>query len=258
MNISPKFIPINDIEICDLQKARQIFADCYLTSSLNSFCRTENGRSLLKQNITKAIDGEGFNIHFPLVKSKPQDVFITEKEIKNLQLTDRFANRVDHGYEENNIQKAVELAMDKLINKYPSLKSFICMYANCVEDFEYNFPSVFMKAFTGYKPIIINEKTLRMSLKSNKDKVFQLFEDIDKSKGDFNFVAGTGFRFKKGFDDWHCYTLENVDMKNNSVTVYNGRDGESRKIDFKTFIEKFKYLTGYISKSFTKNSNPVL
>ncbi len=257
MNL-PKFIPINDIEISALQKTRQIFADCYLTSSLNSFCRTENGRNLLKQNISKAIDGEGFNIHFPQVKSKPQDVFITEKEIKNLYLTDRFSNIVHHGYEENNIQKAVELAMDKLINKYPSLKSFICLYANCVEDFEYNFPSVFMKAFTGYKPITINEKTIRMSLKSKKDKVFQLFEEMEKSKGDFNFVAGTGFRFKKGFDDWHCFTVENVDMKNNSVTIYNGRKCESTKIDFKTFIEKFKYLTGYISKNFTEKTNPPL
>ena len=139
-----KFIPINDKEISALQNARQIFCDCYLTSSLNAFCRTQNGRKLLQQNIQKSVSGSGgFKIHFPDVKSKPEDVFVSEKEIRNLQLTDLLLNPVEHEYEENPIQKAVEISMNKLLDKHPSLKSFICMYATCVEDFEYNFPSVY-------------------------------------------------------------------------------------------------------------------
>ena len=248
-----KFIPINDKEISALQNARQIFCDCYLTSSLNAFCRTQNGRKLLQQNIQKSVSGSGgFKIHFPDVKSKPEDIFVSEKEIRNLQLTDLLLNPVEHEYEENPIQKAVEISMNKLLDKHPSLKSFICMYATCVEDFEYNFPSVFMKIFTGHNPITINEKTLRMTLKSKKERVLELFNELDKKNGDFNFVAGTGFSFRKGFDDWHCFTVESVNANANTVNLRNSRTCNTVTVDFDTFIKNFKYLVGYISKDFTR------
>lgn len=253
MKLSAKFIPITDNEILELQRTHQIFADCYLTSSLNSFCRTEKGRQLLKQNIHKSAENDGgFKIHFPDIKSQPEDVFVTQKEINNLKLTDLLMNPIEHGFKENNIQKAVEIAMDKLINKYPSLKSFICLYANCVENFEYNFPSLFMKIFTGKQPIVLNEKTLHMTLKSKKDKVLELFKKLDKTNGDFNFVAGTGAKFKSGFDDWHCYTVESVNARANTINLHNTRTCNTITMDFDTFIKKFKYLTGYISKDFTQ------
>lgn len=253
MKLPGKFIPITDKEILELQRTHQIFADCYLTSSLNAFCRTEKGRNLLKQNIQKSTEkGGGFKIHFPDIKSKPEDVFVTAKEISNLQLTDLLMNPIEHGFKENDTQKAVEIAMDKLINKYPSLKSLICMYATCVESFEYNFPSLFMKIFTGEKPVVINEKTLQMTLKSKKDKVAELFKELDKSNGDFNFVAGTGFKFKSGFDDWHCFTVESVNAHLNTINLHNSRTCNTLTLDFDTFIKKFKYLVGYISKDFTK------
>lgn len=247
MSINTKFFPINNRDISLLQKSRQIFSDCYLTSTLNSLTRNDSGKNLLKQNIQKSLNSDIYKIHFPGSPEKPQDIFVTETEINNLVLTDKYANIINHGFEENSIQKAVELAMNKLIQKYPRIKSLICRYADSVENFEYNFPSEFMSIFTGKQPTVINEKSLRMSLKSKQKQVFEILEEINNSNGDFNFVAGTGFKRKSEFDDWHCFTVQDVNLKNNSITLYNTRICSSTVLNINIFIDKFKYLAGYIN-----------
>lgn len=247
MNITNKFIPINDIDIKNLKNARQIFADCYLTSTIHSLCDNNTGKNILKNNIAKDQLNNGYKIHFPGLKSKEKDIFVTQNEIDNLYLTDKYANAIKHDFEENPIQKAIEIAMNKLIKKYPSIKSLICRYADSVEDFEYNFPSKFMELFVGKKPIQLNEQTLKMTLKSKKNESIELLKKIENSNGDFNFVTGTGFKLKSKFDDWHCYTIKNVDLDNDQITIYNTRECKNLTLDTHTFIKNFKYMTGFLN-----------
>ncbi len=247
MNIPNKFTSLSDLDIKTLQKSKQIFADCYLTSTLHSLCGNLTGNKVLKNNITHNSSKTEYKIHFPGLKSEEKDVFVTKKEIDNLYLTDKYANKIEHNFTENPIQKAVEIAMNKLIKKYPNLKSLICRYAESVEDFEYNFPSRFMELFIGEKPIQLNEKTFRMSLSSYKKETLELLNKIENTNGEFNFVAGTGFKFKSKFDDWHCYTLENVDLGKDQITIYNTRECENITMDTKTFIKNFKYMTGFLN-----------
>lgn len=247
MNIPNKFTSISDLDINALQKSRQIFADCYLTSTLHSLCGNTAGNKLLKNNITHNFSTKEYKIHFPGLKSEEKDIFVNKNEIDNLYLIDKYANKIEHKFEENPIQKAVEIAMNKIIKKYPTLKNIICRYAESVEDFEYNFPSIFMQLFIGKKPIQLNEKTIKMTLRSKEKEAIELLNKIENTNGEFNFVAGTGFKFKSKFDDWHCYTLENVDLSKDQITIYNTRECETITMDTKTFIKNFKYLTGFLN-----------
>lgn len=245
--MNTKFIPINDIDIKALQKSRQIFSDCYLTSTLHSLCGNKAGKILLKENIAHNLATNEYKIHFPGLNAQEKDIFVTQKEIDNLYLTDKYANIINHNFEENPIQKAIEIAMNKLIKKFPNIKSIICRYADSVEDFEYNFPSTFMKLFVGEKPIQLNEQTLKMTLRSKKKEAIELLEKIGEANGNFNFVTGTGFKFKSKFDDWHCYAIKDVDLNNDLITIYNTRECESITLNTETFIKNFKYLTGFLN-----------
>ena len=154
MNISQLYRPINELEIKSLQDAQQIFSDCYLVATLNSLSRTNKGQKILKQNIQKSIypDYPEYKIHFPSVNKKAEDIFVSQKEINNLTLSDKYGNPVMHDIKENPTLKAVEIAMNKLIAKHPALKSLINRIPESVENFEYNSPHRFMKIFTGKTP----------------------------------------------------------------------------------------------------------
>lgn len=250
MRISGNFIPIHEKEIVKLRKTPQIFADCYLITTLNALSHTTKGKNVLRQNITKAATQEGtaYKIHFPDVYSKKEDVFVTEKEIKNLLLTDEYCNIVEHNKEENPTLKAVEVAMNKMVRKYPKLKSFLSrIWVTSVEDFEFNSPSKFMKMFTGKEPISLNEKTLLMSLNFHKKEALELLKKMEKSKGKHNFVCGSGEKAKKPFVQWHCYVIQNVNLKKDSIKIYDTRENQTLDLTFNQFIKNMKYITGYFS-----------
>lgn len=244
MNAGKILTPITNAEIEQLRKSRQIFCDCYLTSTINSLTRTKHGQEILKRNIHHCTDNGTYKIHFPNIKNHPEDIFVTEKELKNLILVDRYTNPIEVETESHPIQKAIEVAINKLIEKHPGFKSLVCNFFSSVEDFEFNFPSKFMSLFTGQKPLVINEKTLWMTLTSKETQVRKLFEEIGTQK-DFHLVAGTGFKLKSEFEDWHCYTIDSFNLDNDAISLYNTRNGETINTDMKTFLKSFKYITGY-------------
>lgn len=249
MNFSKIYTPITNSDIKKLNSARQIFSDCYLTSTLHSLSETKVGRKILQNNIQKAhtLEGVEFKIHLPNVNSKPKDVFVSEKEIDALYLVDKYCNVVEHGHEENPIQKAVEIAMNKLIKNNFFIKSLFSRFANSVEDFEYNSPSKFMKMFTGKQPLTLNENSLRMSLRSKQEEAMELLSKMDKTNGEYNIVAGTGAGAEL-FENWHCLSVTNVDFKNKHIKLYDTRAGQSQNISFDTFLKEFKYMTGFLSE----------
>lgn len=237
--------PINLSEIKSLQRAKQHFHDCYLVTSMNALSNTENGRKILQENILR--EGNNFNIKFKNINGKSEDFFVTEKELNDLTLCDRFFNPIELKEPHNPILKAVEVAMNKLLKKYPDKKSFINRLYKTNEEFEYNNPSRFLEMFTGIKPININENGIRMSLKNKIDETKEVLEKIGNNETN-SFIAGTGHKFIKGITNWHCYTLENVNNANKTAKIFDNRYQEEITLSFNDFIKKIKYITGYFNE----------
>lgn len=238
--------PINFEEIKSLQRVKQHFHDCYLVTSLNSLSNSENGRKILQNNILR--EGNNFKIKFKNINGNQEDFFITEKEIKDLTLCDRFLNPIETEEPHNPIIKAIEVAMNKLLSKFPDKKSFINRLYKTNEQFEYNNPSRFMEMFTGITPLNINEKSFRMSLRKNSDDAKGLFQQIGNNNNS-SFIVGTGHHFIKGMTNWHCYTLEKVDNKANTIQIFDNRYQEPITMSFDEAVKKLKYITGYFNES---------
>ena len=238
--------PINFEEIKSLQRVKQHFHDCYLVTSLNSLSNSENGRKILQNNILR--EGSNFKIKFKNVNGNQEDFFITEKEIDDLTLCDRFFNPIELKEPHNPIIKAIEVAMNKLLSKFPDKKSFINRLYKTNEQFEYNNPSRFMEMFTGITPLNINEKSFRMSLRKNSDDAKGLFQQIGNTNNS-SLIVGTGHHFIKGMTNWHCYTLEKVDNKANTIQIFDNRYQEPITMSFDEAVKKLKYITGYFNES---------
>lgn len=238
--------PINLNEIKSLHRVKQHFHDCYLVTSINALSNSKNGRKILQNNILK--DGNNFNIRFNNVNGTTQDFFISEKEINDLTLCDRFCNPIVLETPENPILKAIEVAMNKLLKKYPDKKSFANRLYKTNEEFEYNNPSRFMEMFTGISPLNINENGLRMSLKSKVNETKDLLGKIGEQQQS-SFIVGTGHHFIKGLTNWHCYTLEKVNNKDNTIQIFDNRYQETITLSFNDFIKKLKYITGYFNEN---------
>lgn len=238
--------PINLNDIATLQRVKQHFHDCYLVTSINSLSNSENGRKILQNNILR--DNNNFTIKFKNINGTPEDFFITKKEINDLTLCDKFFNPIELKEPQNTIIKAIEVAMNKLLKKYPDKKNFTNRLYKTNEEFEYNNPSRFMEMFTGITPLNINENSIRMSLKSKRKEATELFQKIGNTP-DTSFVVGTGHHFIKGMTNWHCYTLEKVDTKNNTIQIFDNRFQESITLTFEEAIKKLKYITGYFNNN---------
>lgn len=252
MTIQKIFQPIKPKDIEALRHTEQIFSDCYLVSTLNSFTRTPQGQRVLQNNIQKSRNTHNteYKIHFADVKGAPQDVFVTKKEIRNLKISDKYAKKLDvsPNVRQNEVLNAVELAMGKLIKAHPSLKDFINRLGTNSENFEYNSPSRFMKMFTGKTPISLNERSLRLSLRSKKEEALALLNEIASNKEQQNFIAGTSFPGSPLLDNWHCYVIENFNPQTNKISLFETRNLASFELSFQFFINKFKFITGFFAK----------
>lgn len=239
--------PISEMEIKKLHDAQQIFSDCYLVSTLNSLTRNRNGIKILKENIKIATDPNypNYKITFRNIYNKQKDIFITNNEIKLLKLTDKYSNEIPHNIKENNILKAIELSMNKIIKSHPFIKSIFSRIPDCVEPFEYNSPTKFMRIFTGKEPISINEFNLSNTLIKKQDQVYSLFKEIEKSKENVNFIAGTGYFVDHPcLGSWHCYVINKIDTKNNVISLYNQKELETFEMPISLFLRKFKFISG--------------
>lgn len=241
--------PISHKEIQGLRNATQVFSDCYLVSSINSLTRNSDGRQILKENIQKSIiSGKPqYKIKFQNIYDSPKDIFVTKSDFSELSKTSSDFLEVVC---ENKTLKAVEIAMGKVVDSHPLLKSLFNRMADCEQSFEYNNPSRFFRIFTGKEPTVLNEKTLNLSLRGKREKTFQLLDDIEKSNGEHSFVAGTSVVHHPKLTNWHCYVLEKVNLKEDKIQLYNQREGKSFSINAETFIRHFKFLVGLLPKDF--------
>lgn len=234
--------PLTVNEIIQLQRPIQHFSDCYLVTSIGALARSQNGQKILSQNI--AHEQNGFRITFQNIHDCVEDYFVSQGEILRLTPLDKYYEEAIVTYPQNPIIKAIEVAMNKLLKLHPDKKPFISRLMKCQEKFEYNKPSNFLKMFTGKKPIILNESSLKMSLP--KDEAIELLERIDKAD-DFSFIAGTGISRNDDFPSLHCYTVEGVNSENQYLQVYESRNCKSIELPFEKALKIFKYLTGYLN-----------
>lgn len=246
MIVSKNMKPISPEQILGLRSAKQFFSDCYLVSSIHALTQTPNGRKILKQNIST--DGSNFNVKFNNINEQAMDFFISAKKLEKLVLVDEFANEIMCNEPHNPIIKAIELTMNKIIQRYPEKKPLVCRLMKPMELFEYNKPSNFMEMFTGRKPIVLNEGGLKMSLKRHKEEAMQLFEQIDKAN-ETSFVAGTGIFCRYGLSDAHCYTVAGVNFENKYIEIIDKRSKKTLQVPFDIAIRGLKYLTGYFNSN---------
>lgn len=239
-----KTIGLTEIE--KLKSAKQYFQDCYLVSSVGALANSTNGRRILAENIAHTSDG--YCVKFKNINGKGEDFFVTQKEIDELVYMDKYLNLlpIDKKFPQNPIIKAIEVAMNKLLEKYPAKKPWLCRFPSCNEKFEFNKPSNFLEMFTGQKPLKINETGFRLSLMSKKEECKTLFANITQNL-DSTFIAGTLLPFDKRLSDVHCYNIKEVNS-DNSISLFDHRLQQTIKLSFEEAMKKLKYIVGYFDK----------
>ena len=70
-----------------------------------------------------------------------------------------------------------------------------------------------------------------------------LFERMDKEKK-HSFVIGTGVKMLDG-RTWHVYILEDVNLKDGTITVKEKRGNKPRVMSIDSALNTFKFIVGY-------------
>ena len=238
---------ISDKEIDDFTNAKQHFSDCYLMTSLETLSHTENGRKILKNHIEHD-DNNPYLINCFLYDPKG-------KRIKYAIPT----NAVVKGYnklyqiQENDIIRSMDISVAEYEKKYKA-KPLICRLTDNFKkyEFENNLPSHFLKIFTGKEPTVnIAEQDINIDLSGYREDVMSVFERMSKEKN-HNLIIGTGVKMLNG-RSWHVYILEDVDLKNNTVTVKEKRSNEPQTMSIESALNTFKYIVGYFDNDLKQN-----
>ncbi len=234
-------------EIKNLKFAIQYFQDCYLVSSIGTLSKSKNGSKILSENIFHT--NNGFCVKFRNINEKAEDFFVSSKEIDDLVYMDKYLNPIPlkPEYPHNPIIKALEVAMNKLLKKYPSKKPWICRIPSCNEKFEFNKPSNFLEMFTGKKTINLNEHGIRTTLKTKEKESIDIFDKISDNP-DSSFVAGTSIGIKKGLTNNHCYSINKADKKNRTIDLFDHRFQNTLTLTYEDAIKKLKFIVGYFNK----------
>ena len=233
---------ITDKEIDELKNAKQHFSDCYIMTTLETLSHTKNGRNVLKKQIE----------HDDNIQNVINCYLYTPNGyLEKYQIPTDFA--VD-GYEklyksqDNEIVRSMDITVGEYEKRYKA-KPWICRLTDDFKTytFENSLPSHFMTILTGKEPTVnIAETDFNIDLSSRKDDVMKLFERMSKDK-EHNLVIGTGMKMLDG-RTWHVYVLEDVDLKNNTITVKNKRGNISKTINIDTALNTFKFIVGYFDK----------
>lgn len=240
--------PISDKDIDSFEHAKQYFSDCYLMSTLETLSHTPNGRKILKEQI-QYDNGNPNLINCYLYKSNGE----REKYAIPAEQTLKGYEKL-YAAQDNKIIRSMDISVAEYEKKYQA-KPLICRITDNFKTyaFENNLPSHFMKVFTGVEPRVIAEKDFNLDLNGYRNEVLKLFEQMEKEKN-YSFVIGTGMKMLDG-RTWHVYIIEDVDLKNNTITVKEKRANKPRVMSIDTALNTFKYIAGYFNSDLTKTNN---
>ena len=237
--------PISDKDIDSFEHAKQYFSDCYLMSTLETLSHTPNGRKILKEQI-QYDNGNPNLINCYLYKSNGE----REKYAIPAEQTLKGYEKL-YAAQDNKIIRSMDISVAEYEKKYQA-KPLICRITDNFKTyaFENNLPSHFMKVFTGIEPRVIAEKDFNLDLNGYRAEVMKLFEQMEKEKN-YSFVIGTGMKMLDG-RTWHVYIIEDVDLKNNTITVKEKRANKPRVMSIDTALNTFKYIAGYFDSDLAK------
>lgn len=206
-------------EVASLENGEQYYSDCYLMSSIDALARTSNGAKILSNNINRNDDNSNI-ISYTL--HKPNGELI--KYVVNLQnVGDKYSGVLQN--QKNQIIQGLDITINEYESKYKT-KPWYCALGTLFKHyrFENYLPSKFMEIMTGKKPISICENKFNINLKNHKEEVMELFSRMEKEK-DYSFVITNGIKKHNG-RRFHVYVIENVDLKNNTITIKNKRGNQ--------------------------------
>ena len=231
---------ISDKDIASFKDAKQHYSDCYLMTTLETLSHTENGKKILKENIQRDDENKDtVNCYLYNPSGKKEKFAVsTDTVIKNY--SELYNNQP------NDIIRSMDISVDEYEKKYKS-KYWLCSFTDKFKTFRFenNVPSHFMKTLTGIEPRTIAEKDFNIDLSGYKDEVMELFKQMEKEKN-HSFLIATGMKMLDGHS-WHVYILEDVDLKNNTITVKEKRSNTPKIMDIDTALKTFKYITGYFN-----------
>ena len=233
---------ITDSEINDLSKARQYFSDCYIMTALETLSHTDNGRKILK----KQINHDDYKPNVINCYLYAPDGY---KEMYSIP-TDVAVKGYEKLYkaQDNAIIRSMDISVGEYEKRYKA-KPWICRFTDDFKTytFENSLPSHFMTMLTGKEPTVnIAETEFNIDLSSHKEEVMELFKRMQEEK-DHSLVIGTGMKMLDG-RTWHVYVLQDVDLKNNSITVKNKRGNQTKTMSIDTALNTFKFIVGYFNE----------
>lgn len=260
---------ISQTDINSLRNAEQVFADCYILSSMHALTKSSFGRKFLSSNITRA-SNEVPTVYFadlsakalknsPAFKTMNIDTYCFtfndvygKKEEYCIAPLDLKKNMSIYSKQKNPVIRAMEIAMNRLVHRHFFKKPLISRlhYPFLNKSFEFNIPSNFLKMFTGVEPVSVGERGMNLTLKPYKNEVLHIFEKMSKHPDEYSFVAGTGFKTFDIDKGWHCFVVENCDFEKQLLTLINKRTGRPFTVTFDKAISTLKYLTGYFKENF--------
>lgn len=237
---------ITDRDIDGFEATKQHFSDCYLMTTLETLSHTPNGREVLKEHIQYDDNNPKLINCYLYAPNKTQEKYTIP------------TNAVVKGYEklyrlqDNEIIRSMDISVAQYEKKHKA-KPWICRFTDNFKDypFENNLPSHFMKIFTGVEPRVIAEQDYNIDLSGYKDEVMKLFERMEKEKK-HSFVIGTGVKMLDG-KTWHVYILEDVNLKNGTVTVKEKRGNKPRTMSIDSALNTFKFIVGYFDSDLKKS-----
>ncbi len=232
---------LSEAEITGLQKSEQIFSDCYLTAGVDALTRSENGKKLLKNNISQNPYNKNivtYSLYSPEGKKEDFTVNITPQNSKYEALNNKQKNCTIRGF---------DLSIVEFEKKY-NTKPFICKFSGLFKKYKFEnyLPSRFLKLVTGIEPTTIAETDFNINLTKHKEEVLKLFERMSNEK-DYSFVIMNGLKRFNG-RRFHVYVIENVDMKKQEISIKNKRGNITQTISFDEALKTFKSISGYFNK----------
>lgn len=239
----PNFISfkasISDKDIDNFEQAKQHFSDCYLMTTLETLSHTPNGRKVLKKQIE--YDDNNPNIINCYLYNKGSRVKYSIPSNQAVKGYEKLYEKQD-----NDIIRAMDISVGEYEKTYKA-KPWICRFSDNFKTytFENSLPSHFMKILTGKEPRVIAETDFNIDLNGYRAEVMHLFEHMEKEKN-HSFVIATGPKMLDG-RTWHVYILEDVDLKNNTITVKEKRGNTPRTMSIDTALNTFKYIAGYFN-----------
>lgn len=241
-----KWRKLTDAEFNTAMQQRQVVANCYDEATRYSLLASKKGREYLRSRI-RIQKGSSLCPAYKIklnINGKDESFRATKADYFGT-----FVNAM-YNYFTPRLSLGVNIAVSKMISKYPSMKAwYLKLYSlSCMRNrnYEFNKPSNAFKWFTGKKPLAIGESGCSLTLKKHRKEVIGLLNELGESSPDnYSFVLLNSFKkLGKNSRKWHTMPIVDVDSKKQTVSFMDKRTNEIFKVTFEDVINNCKAIVG--------------